>query len=114
MSCKIGEKYALCILRGYKAFVYAAVTVFAACLVSCTDAYSGKNMPEGEYSEAALLKALEEDSTDTDALSKLWGIYTREGRFHDLIQSAGRCYRIAMEERDTALMVVSGVYLGQA
>lgn len=101
--------------RNIRAFIYAAMA-FAACFctVSCTDAYSGKNIPEGDYSEAVLLKVLEEDSTDTDALSKLWGIYTREGRFHDLIQSAGKCYRIALEERDTALMVVSGVYLGQA
>lgn len=101
--------------RNIWAFIYAAVA-FAACFcaVSCTDAYSGKNMPEGDYSEAVLLKVLEEDPTDTDALSKLWGIYTREGRFHDLIQSAGKCYSIALEERDTALMVVSGVYLGQA
>lgn len=98
-----------------RALIYAAAA-FAACFcsVSCTDAYNGKNMPEVDYSEAALLKVLEEDSTDTGALSRLWGIYTREGRFHDLIQSAGKCYRIALEKSDTALMVVSGVYLGQA
>lgn len=64
--------------RNIWAFIYAAVA-FAACFcaVSCTDAYSGKNMPEGDYSEAVLLKVLEEDSTDTATRFPSCGGYTR-------------------------------------
>lgn len=83
-------------------------------MCSCTDAYSGKNMSENEFSEAVLLKMLDEDNPDDEVLSMLWGIYTREGRFYDLIHSAGKYYGYAAREGDTSLMIVSGVYLGQA
>lgn len=104
-------------LRTRKIFsiLAAAVLVSACvCVCSCTDAYSGKNMSENEFSEAVLLKMLDEDNPDDEVLSMLWGIYTREGRFYDLIHSAGKYYGYAAREGDTSLMIVSGVYLGQA